>query len=82
MSHPSASTGDLLDWWTSACCLLAPRTCLILLDWAAPLPDLVHQASRRLLCAARLKHASSFPCMFGSARWLDTWHAVKPHLSA
>eukprot|EP00955_Chlamydomonas_euryale_P017651 188653-Chlamydomonas_euryale.AAC.1 len=34
MSHPSASTGALLDWWTSACCLLANRTCLILLDCA------------------------------------------------
>eukprot|EP00955_Chlamydomonas_euryale_P063117 358561-Chlamydomonas_euryale.AAC.1 len=26
----------------SACCLLAPRTFLILLEWAAPLPDMVH----------------------------------------
>eukprot|EP00955_Chlamydomonas_euryale_P015355 164359-Chlamydomonas_euryale.AAC.1 len=51
LSLPSASTGALLDCQPSARCLLAPRTRLDLLDWAAPLPDL---GSGRLLCAARI----------------------------
>eukprot|EP00955_Chlamydomonas_euryale_P098522 365152-Chlamydomonas_euryale.AAC.1 len=37
----------------SLSCLLAHRTCLILLDWAAPLPDMVH-----MQCAPRERAAT------------------------
>eukprot|EP00951_Prasinocladus_malaysianus_P044791 scaffold584434_cov20-Prasinocladus_malaysianus.AAC.1 len=74
MSHPSASTGALLDWWSSACCLLAPRTCLILLDWAAPLPDMVHMPCAPRERAATVRrptpHASPFlGCLVLLAGW-------------